>query len=96
MNLYESGKNAELLKKTIDNLLLECKGNEGQHDEVIHRLFGFFGYDVGIVWVLLLILWTMKKGEAILYGPNEPHAYLGGEAIECMSASNNVVRGGLT
>jgi len=29
-------------------------------------------------------------------GPNEPHAYLFGECLECMSRSDNVVRAGLT
>lgn len=29
-------------------------------------------------------------------GANEPHAYLSGEIIECMAASDNVVRAGFT
>ena len=28
--------------------------------------------------------------------PNEPHAYISGDLVECMSNSDNVVRGGLT
>ena len=28
--------------------------------------------------------------------PNEPHAYLSGDLVECMANSDNVVRGGLT
>ncbi len=27
---------------------------------------------------------------------NEPHAYLAGELVECMAASDNVIRAGLT
>ena len=29
-------------------------------------------------------------------GPNEPHAYLSGDCVECMANSDNVVRAGLT
>eukprot|EP00041_Stephanoeca_diplocostata_P013159 m.227536 g.227536 ORF g.227536 m.227536 type:complete len:74 (+) comp19245_c0_seq2:977-1198(+) len=29
-------------------------------------------------------------------GPNEPHAYLFGDCVECMATSDNVVRAGLT
>jgi mannose-6-phosphate isomerase len=38
----------------------------------------------------------LNKGEAIMINPNEPHAYIKGDLIECMVNSNNVVRGGLT
>ena len=31
-----------------------------------------------------------------LSGPNEPHAYLAGDCVECMANSDNVVRAGLT
>lgn len=39
---------------------------------------------------------TMKRGEAVVITPNEPHAYLTGDLVECMANSDNVVRGGLT
>ena len=29
-------------------------------------------------------------------GPNVPHAYISGDLIECMTCSDNVIRGGLT
>jgi mannose-6-phosphate isomerase len=32
----------------------------------------------------------------LFMGPNEPHSYLGGDIIECMACSDNVVRAGLT
>ncbi len=38
----------------------------------------------------------LKKGEAIVITPDEPHAYINGDIIECMVSSDNVVRGGLT
>jgi mannose-6-phosphate isomerase len=38
----------------------------------------------------------MKRGEAVVITPNEPHAYISGDLVECMANSDNVVRGGLT
>jgi mannose-6-phosphate isomerase len=38
----------------------------------------------------------MEKGDSIVISPNEPHAYIYGDIIECMINSDNVVRGGLT
>ena len=35
-------------------------------------------------------------GQAIYLPANVPHAYLAGEIIECMAASDNVIRAGLT
>lgn len=31
-----------------------------------------------------------------MINPNEPHAYIQGDIVECMINSDNVVRGGLT
>ena len=33
----------------------------------------------------------LEPGEALFLPPNEPHAYLSGECVECMAASDNVV-----
>jgi mannose-6-phosphate isomerase len=38
----------------------------------------------------------LKPGEALFLGPDEPHAYLSGDCMECMACSDNVVRAGLT
>lgn len=38
----------------------------------------------------------LKGGQAIYLPANEPHAYLAGELVECMAASDNVIRAGLT
>lgn len=34
--------------------------------------------------------------QAMYLAANVPHAYLSGEAVECMATSDNVVRAGLT
>lgn len=38
----------------------------------------------------------LGSGEAIYLAANEPHAYVAGELVECMAASDNVIRAGLT
>lgn len=38
----------------------------------------------------------LNPGQAIYLPANEPHAYVSGELVECMAASDNVIRAGLT
>ncbi|KAG6493695.1 hypothetical protein ZIOFF_048689 [Zingiber officinale] len=52
--------------------------------------------DVGVIAAFFFNYLRLNPGEALYIGPNEPHAYLSGECIECMAASDNVVRAGLT
>lgn len=39
---------------------------------------------------------VLEPGDSLLMEPNEPHAYISGECVECMANSDNVVRVGLT
>lgn len=52
--------------------------------------------DPGIVISLLLNRVTLRRGEALFLDAGNIHAYLSGLAIELMTASDNVLRGGLT
>jgi mannose-6-phosphate isomerase len=52
--------------------------------------------DVGIVSSLLLNHVTLARGEALYLPAGNIHAYLDGLGIEVMTASDNVLRGGLT
>jgi len=52
--------------------------------------------DVGLFSVLLFNLVHLKPGQGIFIDAGIPHAYMGGNMIECMAASDNVVRAGLT
>jgi len=65
-------------------------------DELILRLNGEFPGDIGVLAPLFLNFFSLKSGEAVFLGPNEPHAYLSGDCIECMACSDNTVRAGLT
>ncbi len=55
-----------------------------------------FPNDIGLFCAYLLNHLRLRPGQALFLGANEPHAYLQGEIVECMAASDNVVRAGLT
>jgi mannose-6-phosphate isomerase len=52
--------------------------------------------DTGIVSALLLNRVTLRRGEALFLPTGNIHAYLHGLGVELMTASDNVLRGGLT
>ncbi|KAI9488533.1 phosphomannose isomerase type I [Zychaea mexicana] len=81
------------LSKLTDRL----RDTEDPMAELVLRLDQqYSGGDIGIFSVLLLNYVTMEPGQAMFLGANEPHAYLSGDCVECMAASDNVVRAGLT
>lgn len=52
--------------------------------------------DPGVALSLLLNRISLKQGQSLALAPGGMHAYLQGLGIEVMSASDNVLRGGLT
>jgi len=64
--------------------------------DLIVRLDSQFPQDIGLFCALFLNYITLSPGEAIFLQANDPHAYLSGDIIECMAASDNVVRAGFT
>lgn len=52
--------------------------------------------DAGLLCFYLFNIVQVNKGEGIYQGAGLPHAYLRGQCIELMAASDNVIRGGLT
>lgn len=52
--------------------------------------------DRGIFSIFLFNLLKLESGQGIYQGAGVPHAYLEGHAVEIMSNSDNVLRGGLT
>ena len=63
---------------------------------LILRLASQYPGDVGLFAPLLLNCFSLPVGASLFLGPNEPHAYLSGDCVECMACSDNVVRAGLT
>ncbi|CAK9439501.1 uncharacterized protein LODBEIA_P36010 [Lodderomyces beijingensis] len=65
--------------------------------ELIQRMNAQFPKDIGLFCgCLLLNHVNLNKGEAMFLQAKDPHAYISGDIIECMAASDNVVRAGFT
>ena len=64
--------------------------------ELVTRLHGQFGADYGLFVLFFLNHVTLQPGEALFLRADDIHAYLSGDVVECMAASDNVVRAGLT
>lgn len=64
--------------------------------ELVTRSHAQFGPDYGLFVLLFLNYVTLQPGEAMFLQADDVHAYLSGDVIECMAASDNVVRAGLT
>ncbi|PSR83938.1 mannose-6-phosphate isomerase, partial [Coniella lustricola] len=63
---------------------------------LVTRLHGQFGADYGLFVQFLCNYVTMAPGEALFLRADDIHAYISGDIVECMAASDNVVRAGLT
>lgn len=64
---------------------------------LILRLNKQFPNDVGLFCgCILLNHCVLQAGEAMFLEAKDPHAYISGDIIECMAASDNVVRAGFT
>ncbi|HEY4152487.1 MAG TPA: mannose-6-phosphate isomerase, class I, partial [Pseudolysinimonas sp.] len=64
--------------------------------DTVRRLADSFPGDPGIAISLLMHTVVLHPGEALYLPAGNIHAYLEGVGIELMSASDNVLRGGLT
>jgi mannose-6-phosphate isomerase len=64
---------------------------------LLQQMFENYGEgDVGVPTALLMNWLKIPAGAAVFIGPNQLHAYLQGDILECMANSDNVVRAGLT
>lgn len=85
------------LGKLLDRLTnLDQSTRQALHADLFEKLYCDYPGDVGCFGIYFFNFITMQPGEAIYLEPNEPHAYLSGDCIECMACSDNVVRAGLT
>ncbi|KAJ3097489.1 Mannose-6-phosphate isomerase [Phlyctochytrium planicorne] len=84
------------VRKLVERLKKGPKGSKGSLEELVVRLDEQFPDDIGTFCAFLLNYLELETGEAIFLAANEPHAYLSGDCVECMAASDNVVRSGLT
>ncbi|KAJ3272096.1 Mannose-6-phosphate isomerase [Terramyces sp. JEL0728] len=86
----------EQITAAVEKLVSRVKSSTKTLDQLLVRLDSQFKNDVGTFCAFMLNFVTLKPGQAIFLAANEPHAYLSGDCIECMAASDNVVRSGLT
>ncbi|KAH3675736.1 hypothetical protein WICMUC_002528 [Wickerhamomyces mucosus] len=71
--------------------------NKEDLPELLLRLNKQFPNDIGLFCGgLLLNHCKLQAGEAMFLQAKDPHAYISGDIIECMAASDNVVRAGFT
>jgi len=64
--------------------------------ELVVRLNKEFEGDIGLFVLFFLNYVKLEVGEAMFLKADDIHAYLSGNIIECMAASDNVVRAGFT
>jgi len=88
------------VQRCIDYVIAHADGLD-KVDRVAVDLVGelnrqFPGGDVGVLSVFFLNIIDLAPGQCLFMGPNVPHAYISGDIIECMTSSDNVIRGGLT
>lgn len=90
--------NQQQIKQVVQEIVsrLYQKEQRAQVDEIVLRLNDQFPGDIGVLAPFFLNYFILKPGEATFLGPNEPHAYISGDCIECMALSDNTIRAGLT
>jgi len=78
-------KNKDEVKLYIDKLLqyISERTEKSARDNLVYRIHELYPYDSGVFISYFLNYIVMKPGEAIIMGPNEPHAYIKGDCIEC-------------
>ncbi|GAB7366531.1 hypothetical protein MBLNU230_g8519t1 [Neophaeotheca triangularis] len=71
--------------------------NSGKElSDLMQRLDSQFPSDIGLFVSFFLNYVQLSIGEAMFLKADDIHAYLSGDIIECMAASDNVVRAGFT
>jgi mannose-6-phosphate isomerase len=87
----------DALIAAVDALIARLQVREDEVSQRILDLYARYGSgDVGLLVYLLFNQVHLQPGEAMYTPAGVPHAYLGGNTIECMANSDNVVRVGLT
>ena len=90
---------SKALKKAAELHLSELRKKKelDRADSLFCSLIEHYGLeDPGIFCPYFFNYLKLKTGEAIFLEARKPHSYIGGVILECMAASDNVVRAGLT
>lgn len=100
-DLYRHLMSAEKAMLSAANLAqhqeLATKQSLSKEDYWFKRCYEIYGpEDVGLLAIYLMNVVKVPSGKAIFIDSRIAHAYLDGDLIECMAASDNVIRAGLT
>lgn len=102
MRLYDLKKEEvnEILDEFKDSLeKADCRswsGNFLTPKGVAKRCLEIYPGDIGALFPIILNVIHLQIGEGLYLNPDTLHAYVNGNGIELMDASDNVLRGGLT
>ncbi len=91
--LITRGDGVQELVATAQRL---AEAGDGAAADTVRLLAAKYPGDPGVVIALLLNRVALRRGEALFLPAGNIHAYLNGLGIELMTASDNVLRGGLT
>ena len=91
----KEGYLAELILQ-IEERIKHTPQTNNETENLFLQLSEKYPGDIGLIFMLLLKIVHIEKGDAIFIRPGVPHAYVSGNIVECMASSDNVVRAGLT
>lgn len=94
--LADADRVAPCVEKLVSRIAALDLEMRSAADTLVLRLHEQYPFDVGIFCAYFLNILTLKPGQGVSLEANEPHAYLGGQCVEVMATSDNVVRAGLT
>ena len=85
-----------ILAQTLENIKRLDPSTWAREQAWIEKLTELYPQDCGVLAPLYLNLVQLQPLEALFLDAGTPHAYLQGAGIEVMTASDNVLRAGLT
>ncbi len=80
----------------VSEVVAAARSNPDPAYATVVELAAWYPHDPGVIVSLLLNRLTLMPGEAMFVPPNTVHSYLRGVGVEVMTASDNVLRAGLT
>lgn len=88
----------EIIISVLDRLSIKQKLciKLTQTEKLILAINKYFTKDIGVLAPIYMTYVKLKKFDALFIKPDTPHVYLKGNILECMAASDNVVRLALT
>ncbi|XP_010470600.1 PREDICTED: mannose-6-phosphate isomerase 2-like isoform X3 [Camelina sativa] len=92
-----SSETKQVVSRMKIRLISETKHRElSDKEKLVLELEEQYKGDIGVISAFFFNYVKLNPGEALYLDANEPHAYISGDCVECMAASDNVVRAGLT